>query len=88
MLSSDNPNVKILRDKFNYLPSEKIASEDVNAYYFDFRTKSSVGVKQLPVSEFGFEVPSIDDTIDRLNNASEELYYAIKYPTSNDDNTN
>lgn len=88
MLSSDNPNVKILRDKFNYLPSEKIASEDVNAYYFDFRTKSSVGVKQLSVSEFGFEVPSIDDTIDRLNNASEELFYAIKYPTSNDDNTN
>ena len=88
MLSSDRPEVNTLREKFKYLSSEKIASEDVNAYYFDFRTKTTVGVKQLPVSEFGFEVPSIDNTIDRLNNASEELFYAIKFSDNNGDNIN
>lgn len=85
MLSSNNDEVSTIRKRFNYLPSENIPYEEVNAYYFDFRTKTTVGVKPLPVNQYGFEVPSIDDTLDKLNSTSEELYYAIKYPTSNVD---
>lgn len=85
MLSSDKPDVKLLSEKFNYQPKECISPKEVNAYYFDYKTKTTVGVKPLVVNEYGFEVPSIDDTIERLNNTSEELYYAIKFTDSDVD---
>ena len=79
MLSSQNGGVVELRKKFRYRESEQIKSDEVSAYYFDFKTKTTVGVKQLIVNECGFEVPSIDNTIDNQNNVTEELFYALKY---------
>ena len=35
--------------------------------------------QNLPINELGFDIPSIDDTIDKLNETSEDLFYAIKY---------
>ena len=63
---------------FGYKVNEYIPYSEVNAYYFEYKTKNIVSVRPLSVTEEGFEVPSIDDTIDKLNNTSEELFYAIK----------
>lgn len=83
MLSSNKQGIDDLRKKFKYQDSEMIDSNEVSAYYFDFKTKTTVGIKPLAVSKYGFEVPSIDKTIDELNSTSEELYYAIKYSEDN-----
>lgn len=78
MLSSEKKSVRELREKLQYQPSECIAKEDVGVYYFDFKQKTTVVVEQLNVDSTGFEVPSIDDTIDCLNSVSDELYDAIE----------
>lgn len=84
MLSSKKNEIKEIRKKFNYKDTEYVPCDEVNAYFFDFKNKTTVGVKHLQVNEFGFEVPSIDETIDRLNSTSEELFYALKYPGDDD----
>lgn len=78
MLSSKKDSIKKLREDFGYKANEYIPYSEVNAYYFAYKTKNIVSVRSLSVTEEGFEVPSIDDTIDKLNNTSEELFYAIK----------
>lgn len=78
MLSSEKKSVQELREKLQYQPDECISKEDVGVYYFDFKQKTTVEVEQLNVDSTGFEVPSIDDTIDRLNFVSDELYDAIE----------
>lgn len=79
MLSSNKQEIKALRNEFGYLNDEFINKKEVSVYYFDFKTKTNVTTKSLQVSEFGFEVPSIDVTIDKLNKISEDLFYALKY---------
>ncbi|MEJ8750867.1 MULTISPECIES: AAA family ATPase [Phocaeicola] len=79
MLSNNNEEVGQLREKYGYSTYEYIDKNEVKAYYFDFKTKTTVATKELPVSDFGFDVPSIDNTIDKLNDVSEDLFYALKY---------
>lgn len=79
MLSGKKPEVNELREKYGYSDDEFLDKDEVAAYYFNFRTKTNVATNSLTISEFGFEVPSIDDTINRLNDVSEDLYYALKY---------
>lgn len=78
MLSSKKDSIIKLRENLGYKENENIPYSEVNAYYFAYKTKNIVSVKPLSVTEEGFEVPSIDDTIDKLNNTSEELFYALK----------
>jgi predicted ATP-dependent endonuclease of OLD family len=61
-----------------YDKSMALDKKDIGAYFFDFNSQNRVEAKPLDVTETGFEVPSIDNTINVLNNASEELYYALK----------
>ena len=79
MLSNNKPEVAKLRDKFHYSSHEFINKDEVSVYYFDFKTKTTVATNSLPITELGFDIPSIDDTIDKLNETSEDLFYAIKY---------
>lgn len=78
MLSSKKESIKNIRNKFGYKETEYIDNDEVNVYYFNYKTKNTVSVNQLCVTEEGFDVPSIDDTIDKLNYTSEELFYALK----------
>ena len=79
MLSNSSAEIDRIKDEFNYLSDEFIKKEEVNTYYFNFKRKTIVSVDSLPVTDFGFDVPSIDNTIDNLNRTSEDLFYAIKY---------
>lgn len=49
------------------LSPDKVIAIDENGY-------------RLKVDEIGFEVPSIDETIDNQNDRVEEAYYNLKYP--------
>lgn len=82
MLGQTNPESGIA-ERLGYRPDERISPDDVNAYYFTYKTKTSVEARHLPMTKFGIEIPSIDTTIDSLNNRSEELYYAVKYHNDN-----
>lgn len=79
MLSSASAEVKAKAEEFGYHKDEHIAADEVNAYLFNHKGRRKVVVKSIPVSETGFEVETIDNAINSLNNVSEELYYAMRY---------
>lgn len=78
MLSSTKEEVKKIAEEFNYNTSEKINYKDVGAYLFNYKSKTKVSVSELEVLETGFSVETIDNTINNLNEKSEELYFALK----------
>lgn len=83
MLSDDSESVKNLMEQLRYTEDEKIKSSEVNAYYFNYNNKDNVIVESQNVDKYGFEAPSIDAVINKINGTAEELYYAVKYPEDN-----
>lgn len=81
MASSDNGATKKVAKKFGYTPDVKLDGDSVSAYLFNYKNKSSrnVTISPIKVSNTGFDVETIDKTIDELNETSEELFYSIKY---------
>lgn len=83
MLSSNNTEINELRSKYDYKPDEYINGADIGVYYFNYPNKmrgnKQIVVENLEISKSGFNVESVDDTIDKQNMISEELYYASKY---------
>ena len=83
MLSNENKAVKELGKKIgDYKADEFIHINEIGAYFFDFKktkTKESnqVVVKNLPITETGFEVETIDTTITYQNKITEELYFSL-----------
>ena len=73
---------KILKDTIKLESVKRISDGGVVYPVRENENKKWFSQHILSVTEEGFEVPSIDDTIDKLNNTSEELFYAIK----NEDN--
>jgi len=83
MLSSAKEGIEDIIKKYNYSADEKINPEQVSAYLFNYKGKAkSVTVNPIPITEEGFEVVTIDHTIDKLNEISEELFYTLKYGVS------
>jgi predicted ATPase len=83
MLSSNNAEVFELRKKFNYKDNEYIKKEDVEVHYFNYPKKKTgnkqVVIESLAIGNSGFEIPSVNETIELQNTIAEELFYAIKY---------
>lgn len=81
MTSHNKPEIKELAYKLGYHINESIKPEQVGCYYFHFPKSNSrqLTVIELPVDEAGFEVPSIDETIEKQNQYAEELFYTLKY---------
>ena len=81
MSSSGNEGVKEVAEKYGYTKEYMLDKNLVSAYLFNYKNDNSrfVTVKQIEVSEEGFDVETIDTTIDELNEKSEELLYAVKY---------
>lgn len=65
---------------YNYSPSILISKEDVNVYFFKYRSKKYVEINNVDVSSYGFAVESIDETIELQNRIAENLFYTLKYP--------
>lgn len=81
MTSHNKPEIKELASKLGYNTDESIQPEQVGCYYFHFprSTSRQLNVVELSVDEAGFEVPSIDETIEKQNQYAEELFYTLKY---------
>lgn len=88
MLSSTKEEVNKLREKFQYKQEEGIQKNDIGVYYFNYpqkgRNNKHIVVDCLDISETGFEIPSIDKTIDDQNNIAEELFYSLNYSNDNE----
>ncbi|GEL10536.1 AAA ATPase domain-containing protein [Flavobacterium glycines] len=83
MLSSDKPEIVSLKTEFGYGKDEFLNKEDVAVHYFNYplkqRSNKQVTVELLKVDESGFEIPSVDVTIEEQNKIAEELFYSLKY---------
>ena len=53
-------------------------------YLFEKNAKDKVNVKQLEVDRYGFEMPSIDEAINRQNDVTDTFYEVLKYDYPND----
>lgn len=88
MLSTDNPEIKSLKDVFNYKEDEYIIKDDIAVHYFNYplkqRGNKQVLVEDLVIEDSGFEIPSVDVTIEEQNRIAEELFYTLKYGKINE----
>ena len=87
MASSSKSGISDLARKLGYSEDHRLMSEDVNAYMFNYKnlTSRNVTVSDIKVTEMGFDVETIDETVDKLNEISEELFYSIKYGVAKDE---
>lgn len=83
MLSSSKPELEALRVEYKYTKEEFIQKEDISVHYFNYplkpRGNKQVIVESLKIDDSGFEIPSVDITIEQQNKIAEELFYTLKY---------
>jgi hypothetical protein len=86
MASSTKDGVNTKAKELGYDETMNLPHSKVGAYLFNFKNKSSrkVIVEPIEVSETGFDVKTIDSTIDKLNETSEELFHVINYGLPNE----
>lgn len=76
MLSNTNEST---RAKYGYRPEECISEDDIAVHVFCRKRKRDkfVSVEELSINKAGFEVKSIDDTIERQNQIAEALFNTL-----------
>ncbi|MFT5667530.1 MAG: putative ATP-dependent endonuclease of OLD family [Vicingaceae bacterium] len=81
MASSEKPGVAEKAKQLGYTTDMNLTYDKVGAYLFKYKNKNSrkVSVSPIDVTDAGFDVETIDSTIDDLNLHSEELFYTMKY---------
>ncbi|MBE6330729.1 MAG: ATP-binding protein [Bacteroidales bacterium] len=65
--------------EFGYTTNQLLNKEDVAVYLFMPNDKGQVIVKSSEISEYGFSIPSIDDTIRKQNKVTNTFYEVLKY---------
>lgn len=76
MLNKSDEKTTELKEKYGYLPenqNETLKPEQVGAYLFRLNQPFSV----IPVTETGFNVATIDETTQRLNECSQDIYFSL-----------
>lgn len=81
MLSSAKAGISEYAESQGYEQDEFIIKNDIAAYVFDYKHPRSkqCTVQRITIGATGFEIPSVDATIENQNNIAEELFYTIKY---------
>ncbi|MBE7660182.1 AAA family ATPase [Tenacibaculum finnmarkense] len=79
MLSSSNDAIKSIKEKNEFKEDEFINKNNIDVHYFHYKFKTQASVDLIPVSEFGFNIPSIDIEIEKQNDLNNDLYYGLKY---------
>ncbi len=72
MLKVGGEKADMLIKKYGYTPNQLINYHQVGAYLFHKNKNEAINVTQT-----GFEVNTIDEEINNLNNASEEIYFTL-----------
>lgn len=70
--SSEKPEVKKLMKKYNYQENDLLDYKKVGAYLFKENENT-----ELEVNETGFEVDTINEEINRLNNTAQEIFFTL-----------
>lgn len=71
-LSRDSDALRKVRDHYGYTQDELLSADMIGVYLFKDSTAEAI-----PVDESGFEVSTIEDEINRLNEISQDIYAAI-----------
>ena len=83
MVSSTRNNVELadFANDLGYMNDEYLNLEDFNAYLFKYKNNNAkqTEVFQIDCDENGFDVETLDKTIEDLNDRSNQLFYALKY---------
>lgn len=66
-------------ERWGYTKDMRLSHEDVAAYLFTYGNRDSVIMKPIAVTDSGFEVSTIDATINQQNEISQALYYNLRY---------
>lgn len=81
MLSNrSNIEVNEIRSKYQYNDLMYLEKEEVGAYLFNVKEDGLCVVKSLDISDYGFDIETIDNAICNLNEITSELYYALEEP--------
>lgn len=66
---------------YNYDKGEYIDLNDVSAYFFNYKNDRAKQTEVTPIKidKYGFEVETLDKTIDYLNEISNDLFFNLKY---------
>ncbi|MGE8433937.1 AAA family ATPase [Chryseobacterium joostei] len=82
MLSHPEVRKSNLFSDLGYTENEFLNKNDINSYLFNYKNKASrdVTIQKIEITDEGFDVETIDNTVDALNKVSEDLFYTIKYP--------
>jgi len=80
-IGQEGEEMREVAKSLGYNEDEKIYPSEVGAYIFNHKNISTkqVEVKSIKIDANGFEVKTLDTTIDRLNEVSEELFYTLRY---------
>ena len=65
--------------EYGYTTNQLLNKDDVAVYLFVPNEKGQVIVESPEISEYGFAIPSIDDTIRKQNNVTNTFYDVLKY---------
>lgn len=90
MLSSKKEDVIKLKEtlSYKYRDDEFINKEDIDVHFFDYPKKKTgnkqVLIEKLEILSSGFEIPSVNSTIEKQNTIAEELFYALEYAGNNE----
>lgn len=66
---------------YNYDKGEYIDLNDVSAYFFNYKNDRAKQTEVTPIKidKYGFEVETLDKTIDYLSEISNDLFFNLKY---------
>lgn len=82
MISQGDAEIKKLAyEEFGYSESEIFEVDDINVYLFNFKNQKSLkaDVKKLTKSLNGFNIKSIDDTIENQSEIANQLFYKLRF---------
>lgn len=76
MLGNEFPGREDLEKAWGYDPagSERLRVDQVAAYHFEENLVSKIEIS----SEYGMEVKSMDNAINRMNQSNSEIYFALQ----------
>ena len=82
MLSSEKVEIQELKKTFDYKDDEYINPNEIEVHFFDYpknkTNNKQVTIKKIEILSSGFEIPTVNETIENQNNIAEELFYALK----------
>ena len=79
MLGSKSDELNDIKKQYHFKEDEYILVDEVDVHYFHYKLKTQASVKKLKISDYGFDVPSIDEAIEKQNQLTDDLYYTMKF---------